>query len=68
MDDFVLFIVNTTYEANNTLMVERIYDQVMNDIPHIDMKIAYSNPLIRRMKYPKSLPFYPRRSTMPIYA
>ena len=53
MDDFVLFIVNTTYEANNTLMVERIYDQVMNDIPHIDMKIAYSNPIDQAHEIPK---------------
>ncbi|MCR3905433.1 MAG: PucR family transcriptional regulator ligand-binding domain-containing protein [Tenericutes bacterium] len=53
MDAFILFIVNTSYEANNAAAVEKIYDRVKNEIPDITLKLAYSNPIDQAHEIPK---------------
>jgi PucR family transcriptional regulator, purine catabolism regulatory protein len=54
MNPIILFIVNTSYEANNTEAVENIYDTVKKDIPTIELKLAYSNPIDNAHEIPKA--------------
>jgi PucR family transcriptional regulator, purine catabolism regulatory protein len=53
MDAFILFIVNTSYEANNATAVEKIYDRVKKEIPDITLKLAFSNPIDQAHEIPK---------------
>lgn len=53
MDDLILFIVNTTYDANNLELVEELYDNIENKIPDTKIKLAYSNPIGQAYEIPK---------------
>jgi len=53
MDDFVLFIINISFDLNYASTIQDIYDLVIEEYPKIDLKVAYSNPIDYAHDIPK---------------